>query len=245
MDNVNFYNSFLFNTPSFQKSHYTDMRGGIPKHYLALMLSGHSRIVAENARIEADAGELFYIPKGLCYQSFWESDTVVSWHSLGFDVFPDSETRRFRLQKIECGEKEKALAELIAKEKNCTAVGLLYELLGTLLPKMKTESGKPLVSAAERVLKADLRCSADELAKACGMSVSGFYARFLREAGTTPNEFRKTLIVQNAEELLRTTDLSVEQISERLGFSSSSYFRKVLFAKTGKTPTAIRKNSEL
>jgi len=41
--------------------------------------------------------------------------------------------------------------------------------------------------------------------------------------------------------LLTSTDLSPSQISDSLGFSSVSYFRKVLRQHTGQSPLQIRK----
>ena len=46
-----------------------------------------------------------------------------------------------------------------------------------------------------------------------------------------------------AVELLITTDMQVEEISSLLNFSSTSYFRKVLYKHTGKTPREIRRTS--
>ena len=59
----------------------------------------------------------------------------------------------------------------------------------------------------------------------------------------TPHALRQKILVEKAVELLTTTDIPIEEVSDRLGFSSSSYFRKILFAQTGKTPSAIRKEA--
>ena len=61
--------------------------------------------------------------------------------------------------------------------------------------------------------------------------------------GKTPNRLRQEAKCQQAVKLLTCTDLSVEQISTQLGFSSSSYFRKIFHSKVHKTPTAYRKES--
>ena len=45
------------------------------------------------------------------------------------------------------------------------------------------------------------------------------------------------------EELVETTGLSVEEISNELQFSSSSYFRKILKKHLGKTPSEIRRTN--
>ena len=40
---------------------------------------------------------------------------------------------------------------------------------------------------------------------------------------------------------LEHTSLSVEEISDKLGFPNTAYFRKIVKRYTGKTPSVIRK----
>ena len=56
----------------------------------------------------------------------------------------------------------------------------------------------------------------------------------------TPNEMRQQIAVEMAVKLLITTEKSVQQISDKLGFSSTDYFRRILRKHTGKTPRQIR-----
>ena len=70
------------------------------------------------------------------------------------------------------------------------------------------------------------------------------YGVFKKACNTTPIEKKQEIFCERAAELLITTDLSVEQISEMLNFSSSSYFRKIFKKHTGKTPLQIRKNTK-
>lgn len=62
----------------------------------------------------------------------------------------------------------------------------------------------------------------------CEISESGLYPIFQRVFQKTPLEIKQEILCEKAVQLLTTTDLSVEEISNRLLFSSSSYFRKVL-----------------
>ena len=48
-------------------------------------------------------------------------------------------------------------------------------------------------------------------------------------------------MIQHAIELLANTDMTVEEISRRVGFSSSNYFRKIFIKLTDKTPKELRK----
>ena len=57
-------------------------------------------------------------------------------------------------------------------------------------------------------------------------------------------EKKQEIFCERAAELLITTDLSVEEISAMLSFSSSSYFRKIFKKHTGQTPLQIRKNTK-
>ena len=80
-----------------------------------------------------------------------------------------------------------------------------------------------------------------DLARHCSMSESGLYAFFREYAGTTPIDMKHRMKVEQAIGLLATTDLSIEEISDRLKFSSAAYFRKIVKEQTGKTPSALRR----
>ena len=76
------------------------------------------------------------------------------------------------------------------------------------------------------------------------MSESGLYAFFRNYAGSTPINLKNKIKTENAVALLESTDLSVEEISQRTGFCSAEYFRKITKQKTGKTPTEIRRERD-
>lgn len=82
-----------------------------------------------------------------------------------------------------------------------------------------------------------------DIAKYCSISESGIYSLFKRELNQTPNEVRLKILCKKAVLLLTTTDRSIQDISDALGFSSASYFRKTLKQHVGKTPSKIRKDA--
>ncbi|MBQ8605765.1 MAG: helix-turn-helix transcriptional regulator, partial [Clostridia bacterium] len=47
--------------------------------------------------------------------------------------------------------------------------------------------------------------------------------------------------VEEAERLLRETELSVAQVAQELGFSDSKYFNTIFKKQTGITPAVYRK----
>ena len=76
------------------------------------------------------------------------------------------------------------------------------------------------------------------------MSESSLYAFFRSYANTTPVQVKNAMLVERAVTLLGSTDLPIEVISDRVGFQSVAYFRRLLRAHTGKTPGAIRRERD-
>lgn len=247
MNNTLFSNSFLFNMFSFHQYHYTDNRRGSPSHYIAYMRSGHARIVTENYTVEIQQGDVFYIPYGIPYQSYWYGNDKICFDSYAFHYFPELEEKEYPVQVVtHDGEILSLINRLNQSHRRtcCTTVGTLYLLLGLLLPHMKSNPSsrsKQVIAQAEDYLYQHPDAGNRELAEHCGLSESGLYSAFHHFGSLTPNELRQKILTSKAEELLTTTDLSVETISNMLNFSSTSYFRKVLKKHTGLTPREIRK----
>ncbi|HCM28511.1 MAG: hypothetical protein A2Z99_01190 [Treponema sp. GWB1_62_6] len=68
---------------------------------------------------------------------------------------------------------------------------------------------------------------------------------YKQRTGTTILDKIIGVRMAEAKELLSTTELSVAEISERAGFSSSSYFFKVFKKMNGVTPNEFRENKEV
>jgi len=83
------------------------------------------------------------------------------------------------------------------------------------------------------------------LARLCCISESGFYAKFHAAVGKTPVAYCNAVRIRKAQSLLIGTDLTVEEISERLGFCSPAYFRRVFRELTGQLPKALRRRETL
>jgi AraC-like DNA-binding protein len=78
------------------------------------------------------------------------------------------------------------------------------------------------------------------LAEFCNLSESHFFTLFKKQTGLTPIQYKHNLLVQNAIDMLTSTDKTIEEISEELNFSSSNYFRKIFTSITGHTPKEYR-----
>lgn len=81
-----------------------------------------------------------------------------------------------------------------------------------------------------------------ELAALAGVSVRHFERAFRQSTGAPPHAYVMDRRLQKACELLiDQPELQIEQITFRLGFSSSSHFSTAFRRRTGLTPTSYRK----
>lgn len=249
MKDIILSNNFNFNFFVLNKYKYTDNRKGSPYHYLAYMEKGSSKIVSNDITISIKAGEFFYIPKGLPYQSYWHSEDEIRFLSLGFNFFPESGDKEFLLQKINVDEslKEKIKKIPIERKTDSFILGEFYSVLTSLIPLMQYTVNNPkkqILEKAEKYIFENTNCKVSDIAKHCLLSESGLYNIFKKEIKLTPNELIQKIRCEKAVLILTTTDKSVEEVSDSLGFSSTSYFRKVLYRYTQKTPKEIRKSSK-
>lgn len=204
-------------------------------------------MVSDKGEININEGDWFYLPKGLKYHSYWFGENSILFDSFGFKYAPIKQ--KLKAQKLDLNNAlQHKLAELSQnKEVSLYSVGLLYSLFDMLLPKMQVEAMTPtdeIVQKAIEIMNRSPLVKIADVAKTLKVSETTLYLAFKRSIDKTPNSVRQEICCQNAIDLLSTTDFSVEEISFRTGFSSSSYFRKVLFSVTGKTPRQIRSEAK-
>ncbi len=189
---------------------------------------------------------MVFIPKHYRYHSYWYPDDEkrLDWYSISFDTIPLTEQQRYSLQTIPFDDEELALFRQITDDYtvNCKNIGLLYLFLGRVFQKMEHPPYRAsnIVEAAKELIGENPSDSIPQIAEKCGVSESALYLQFQKSGEDTPNNIRQRTICERAVELLQSTGLPIEMISDELGFSSSSYFRKVLKKHFGKTPREIR-----
>lgn len=249
MDNIIFSENLSFHTYIRSHNHHTHQFLGSPRHFFAYMETGSCKIVSEQRTIEAAAGDVFYIPKGLVYHSYWYSETQVQFKSFGFHDFPEYNTRQYPLQVIACSLEAKELLRQLptGQPADSRLVSQFYGAVATVLPYMQANNQgakNAIIEKAKEYILHHENCNIGDIAKHCLISEATLYDIFKKEAGCTPNTLRQQITCEKAAMLLKTTDRSVQEISDLLGFSSTSYFRKVLYKHTGKTPLEIRKQGK-
>lgn len=254
MEQILFYNTFSFRTIHLKSFHHTDNSKGVTSHFVARMQRGSSVIrTVSGEELHLSAGDVFYLPLGLQYHSYWtvdqSEDPSVSWESYGFIHLPVHNETRYVMQKI--NPSAEAIGWLDRLKQNQTvspaSVGYLYLFLSEVLPDFRIaepDAKTTLLQTAFDYIQEHESFSVPNLARACGISESGLYALFRDYAHTTPVESKHRLIAERAVVMLTTTDLSVEAIASTLGLCSSAYLRRILKKQIGQTPLQIRKDAK-
>jgi len=109
------------------------------------------------------------------------------------------------------------------------------------LPWLSALQDPRLAPVMEKVLKDPGQpYSLEILAALSGMSRSSFSERFTSSIGRTPMDFVREVRIRQGGKLLRSTDLSVDHVAERVGFASRSHFSHAFREYFQRTPSEFR-----
>src|SRR5262249_26857952 len=67
-----------------------------------------------------------------------------------------------------------------------------------------------------------------------------FKRRFTQATGLTPLEYVHTLRLEEAKQLLETTDFAIDVVANEVGYEDGSFFRRLFRRKVGLSPHAYR-----
>ncbi|MEQ8284432.1 helix-turn-helix domain-containing protein [Thalassospira sp.] len=79
------------------------------------------------------------------------------------------------------------------------------------------------------------------LVERSGMSARGFLRRFRRATGHSPAEYVQTLRVEEAKQMLETTNLAIDEIAGEVGYTEPSSFRSAFRKNVGMSASVYRR----
>ena len=164
--------------------------------------------------------------------------------------------KQFAFQKIEAmghfsqrEDMEAVLREWVSPrmEDKIMSIARMYKMLAKAYPHLERRKGRGCPAAIQPALDyINQHREGNEkvafYAELCHLSESRFYNLFADYMKYTPIEYRNLLRAYHAGTLLRSTGLSIEEISAQLGFESPEYFRRVFKKHYGRSPSAFRKS---
>lgn len=211
----------------------------------AFVVYGSGIYFTEMSQFRLSPGDILFIPVGGTYHANWDDEPsdLIGFH---FNMKKNLD-RRYLVQKIS-GHSEladcfrEAVADGTGELRACE---LFYHVLDTFWDELQTVETnidpkiRPALDFLE--LSPERECSINDLARLCHMSDSHFFSCFKRSMGRAPMEYRTDLLIMNAQRLLASSELSISEVADRLGFTSETYFRRVFKAKVGVSPRDFRK----
>lgn len=138
------------------------------------------------------------------------------------------------------------IRRLAATERNASQLAALHRFIGLLYEVMSgTEGpapGNPAVEEALRLIHSNVtrRIDLDELAGSLGLSKSYFVRLFKQHLGLSPIKYANKLRMEMAAELLRSSDLTLAEISARVDFGDEYQFSRAFKQWSGLPPGRYR-----
>jgi len=208
---------------------------------------GYAKFFYKGQTVYAYKGDLIYIASETRYGSIWFGSPDIEWYSINFDFNSKYAFMNYRFQILKnypCELFEKMYETY--EEKPLEALSYFYKLLSEIYKMLKVTPVssthmeiEPAITYIEKNYNKQI--SIKTLAMLCHSSESGFFKNFKKATGVTPVSYKHNIMIQHAIDLLSNTSMSVEEISNCVGFASSNYFRKIFIKLTDKTPKELRK----
>lgn len=130
-------------------------------------------------------------------------------------------------------------SEKIQSVSNIASMLAKHLLLENMLKPDFDENMQKAVAFINENLCDDL--SIRNISKNINVSKSVLYRRFHTCFNCTVSEYINTRRVEKSIELLSRTDLSIEEISQKVGFASASYYSKIFKKEKGVSPLNYKK----
>lgn len=220
--------------------------------------SGMGYVVHNNTTTPLFPGNVYFIPAGTTMSYYCKENETLE--KLYFHLTMNS-TESYDLLSF---SKPGVYSFPITKITDCNIFQLFFENSYTGVLKLKTilyetisafygmgifddiqiKAYSPTMKQVLRYIKEHIHANMNlaELSSKLSISKSIILNVFKNEAGITPGRYIDELIIARAKKLLLYRDLSIKDVSDKLGFCDQFYFSKRFKEKTGHTPSQFRKN---
>ncbi len=218
------------------------------------ILSGSCRyLFSDGYSFTVSAGDILYLAKDAVY----EMNVLERYDFICINFFFDSDAPR---QSDRFTPKDPALTENLFyrswKKQTSGAplaekMSLLYSVLSDVISshqkKYLQNSARYKINEAITLISSssDESITVESLARHAGMSEVYFRKLFKSVTGVSPARFITDQKIKRAKELLELDYLTLDDVAERCGFSSLSYFCRVFKENLGMTPGEFRKSLSL
>ena len=204
-----------------------------------------------NGKIEMTAGNVYIIPAGHAISYCCEDDfcKIFSHISMrlpsGYDVFEN-------FDRIICFEDREKISRLL----DCVHINSVKKIMETKLylysvicrciediNDMPIKNNSELISKIKSIIEKNLsiNLTVNDIADELFISPSAVRKKFKEEMGISIGKYIDDCIMNAAEYDVRNSNMSIHQISEKLGFCDQFYFSRRFSQKFGIAPMHYRR----
>lgn len=226
-------------------------------HYF---LGGDGEFVNKQTTYTITSGALFFSAPHTVHSIRAHAEDPVTYYAILIEIPPEEHQLR---SLMDCGEgkspyhigtnyrfffeelKEKGLsASEHRRQSACHQLCSLLYMLDEGPDTLGCDHESRHLERALRIMQNHVMGSLtlSELSEELHLTESYFIRLFSRRMRQTPMKYYMKLKVEAASALLTCTELSVKEVSAKLGFSSEFHFSKQFKLKTGMAPTHYRNN---
>ena len=123
--------------------------------------------------------------------------------------------------------------------KNLSALSELLDYMKHMIVKEDTRRIGSVIHYVESSYTENI--DVDELARMSYLSEAHLFRLFKKETGMSPVEYRNSLRIKKAQELLFDEECSIGEISSLVGFESACYFSRSFKKYTGMSPLEYKR----
>jgi AraC-like DNA-binding protein len=147
----------------------------------------------------------------------------------------------YLLQRFDTWNSRDTTSMLLCDAYVKTIVGLCWRMLGKVDLEDAAGTNFPvwLGPVLER-LREQPDTSIEQLAQGAGISPTQLRRQFQKWFGTSPRDYLNRLRLEEARQLLESSELTANEIAERIGFLSLSHFNRAFKAVFGMPPARYR-----
>lgn len=212
------------------------------------IISGSVKTVTNKVTLTAGSGKLLFNPPELSYMRYFYADEngLCETVSISFRYWPNVDEFDFPLQVVNVDDDLRQYIEVLPFNETTVDSRFIwraYQFLDIIVSYLKKNDNKNALKIQKAVsfMKENDHYSIPDLAKLCNMSECRFYTVFNEVVGMTPVKMKHEIQSTKAEILLKTTNLSIDEIASKVGFDSPAQFRKVFKNRFNVSPKEIRK----
>ncbi len=217
--------------------------------------------ISSQGTLEVPQNALVYIPQGAVYEIYFKNvnsrpSTVLAEFCLfETDALILCDTIKIMMPSLDNTHLISLFNKLVSEysllsRPNLKLMRNMYEILSVMCElekcyRIRKKGFKTIEKGIEYLQKDEKQeLSIDDIAKMCFVTPAYFRRLFKEYSGMSPADYRSKRKVERAKELLEHSEISVEGVSELLGYSDPSYFCRVFKKEVGIAPSKYQKIKE-